>query len=245
MRCLCEGTSNIGSGLKKHRLLPIVMASICSSTRLLTPTTSRFTLSVLHRLMAKANQQKLLFGDSPPEGQEEKKASKVGSKPAFIETDPPVDRPGTVVVPEVDESLPFEWSELADKKIVVVDSHSLIYQVFHAMAPMTSPDGRTIHAVYGFTRDILDIIKKYQPDYLICAFDRSEITFRNELYDQYKAHRDPMPDDLRSQIPMIRQLVDALAIPILDLDGYEADDILGDDLDFRGSGGGQLLVGDQ
>ena len=94
------------------------------------------------------------------------------------------------------------------------------------MAPMTSPDGRAIHAVYGFTRDLLDILKKYQPDYLICAFDRSEITFRNELYSQYKAHRDPMPEELRSQIPMIRQLVEALAIPILDLDGYEADDIL-------------------
>ena len=177
--------------------------------------------------MAKANQQKLLFGDSPAEEPEEKKDSSGGAESTpFIETDPPSEASVSAAPAEVDESLPFEFAELADKKVVVVDSHSLIYQVFHAMAPMTSPDGRTIHAVYGFTRDILDILKKYEPDYLVCAFDRSEVTFRNKLYEQYKAHRDPMPDDLRSQIPMIRQLVDALAIPILDLDGYEADDIL-------------------
>lgn len=177
--------------------------------------------------MAKANQQKLLFGDPPSADQAEEKALVGGgSATPFIEADPPAAGSGAAGASKVDESLPFQFSELADKKVVVVDSHSLIYQVFHAMAPMTSPDGRTIHAVYGFTRDILDIIKKYQPDYLICAFDRSEVTFRNELYDQYKAHRDPMPDELRSQIPMIRQLVDAMEIPILDLDGYEADDIL-------------------
>lgn len=178
--------------------------------------------------MAKANQQKFLFGDSHSEelseNDEKSGSPDDGAATPFIEADPPIDGPSAVAVP--DPSLPFEFSELADKKVVVVDSHSLIYQVFHAMAPMTSPDGRTIHAVYGFTRDVLDILKKYQPDYLICAFDRSEITFRNELYDQYKAHRDPMPDELRSQIPMIRQLVEALSIPIMDLEGYEADDIL-------------------
>ena len=177
--------------------------------------------------MPKANQQKFLFGDSPSGEQEASKAaSGEASGAPFIETDSSGGESASAAASAVDESLPFEYSELADKKVVVVDSHSLIYQVFHAMAPMTSPDGRTIHAVYGFTRDILDILKKYEPDYLICAFDRSEVTFRNELYDQYKANRDPMPDDLRSQIPMIRQLVEALAIPILDLEGYEADDIL-------------------
>ncbi len=178
--------------------------------------------------MAKANQQKFLFGDSHSDGTNQKDETSDspadGATTPFIETDLPMDGPTVAAV--ADPSVPFGFSELADKKVVVIDSHSLIYQVFHAMAPMTSPDGRAIHAVYGFTRDVLDILKKYQPDYLICAFDRSEVTFRNELYDQYKAHRDPMPEELRSQIPMIRQLVDALSIPILDLDGYEADDIL-------------------
>jgi DNA polymerase-1 len=181
--------------------------------------------------MAKANQQKFLFGGSEPDQTGSEKSKKSAGKQAetpFIATEPPMNESATIESPKavVDLSAPFEISELAGKKVVVVDSHSLIYQVFHAMAPMTSPDGRAIHAVYGFTRDILDIQKKYQPDFLICAFDRSEITFRNELYDQYKAHRDPMPEDLRSQIPMIRQLLEALEIPILDLDGYEADDIL-------------------
>ena len=120
--------------------------------------------------MPKANQQKFLFGDSPSGEQEASKAaSGEGSGAPFIETDSSGGESASAAASAVDESLPFEYWELADKKVVVVDSHSLIYQVFHAMAPMTSPDGRTIHAVYGFTRDILDILKKYEPDYLILS----------------------------------------------------------------------------
>lgn len=108
----------------------------------------------------------------------------------------------------------------------VIDSHSLIYQVFFAVGPMTSPTGQPVNAVFGFLRDILDIIEKRKPDWLICTFDRSEITFRNELFDQYKAHRDPMPDDLRCQIPVIQDLLHALNIPVMDIANFEADDIM-------------------
>ena len=91
---------------------------------------------------------------------------------------------------------------------------------------MSAPGGQPVNAVFGFLRDILDIIEKRQPRYLICTFDRSEITFRNELYADYKAHRDPMPDDLRSQIPLIQDLLRALNIPVMDIANYEADDIM-------------------
>ncbi|HMP78255.1 MAG TPA: DNA polymerase I [Pirellulaceae bacterium] len=124
------------------------------------------------------------------------------------------------------DAQPHADAELTGKLVVVIDSHSLIYQVYHAIAEMTSPAGHSVNAIFGFTRDVLDILKKHKPDYLFCAFDLSEITFRNELYSDYKAHRDPMPDDLQWQIPQIQRLLTALAIPILTSDGYEADDIL-------------------
>lgn len=121
---------------------------------------------------------------------------------------------------------PADYNDLNGKRVFVIDSHSLIYQVFHAISEMTAPDGRPVNAIYGFLRDILDILNKRQPDFLFCAFDRSEVTFRNDIYPEYKAHRDPMPEALRSQIPEIQRLLRALAIPVLDLEGFEADDIL-------------------
>jgi len=128
--------------------------------------------------------------------------------------------------PESNQSGSADYSDLKGKTVYVLDCHSLIYQVFHAISEMTAPDGRAANAIYGFTRDILDILSKRKPDFLFCAFDVSDVTFRNELYPEYKAHRDPMPEDLRSQIPEIQRLLQALAIPILQLQGYEADDIM-------------------
>ncbi|MFO0455641.1 MAG: 5'-3' exonuclease H3TH domain-containing protein, partial [Planctomycetota bacterium] len=128
--------------------------------------------------------------------------------------------------PESNQSGSTDYSDLKGKTVYVLDCHSLIYQVFHAISEMTAPDGRAANAIYGFTRDILDILSKRKPYFLFCAFDVSDVTFRNELYPEYKAHRDPMPEDLRSQIPEIQRLLQALAIPILQLQGYEADDIM-------------------
>jgi DNA polymerase-1 len=134
-----------------------------------------------------------------------------------------VDVPATAVVdapvepPNVDIS---GWT------VYVVDSHSLIFQVFHAIPEMTSPRGEHVAAVYGFVRDILQIIEQKQPDALICAFDRSGPTFRDAVFDRYKADRGAMPDELVGQIPKIEQVLNALAIPVLGLEGFEADDIL-------------------
>ncbi|MBI1247533.1 DNA polymerase I [bacterium] len=117
-------------------------------------------------------------------------------------------------------------TDLHDKDVWVVDSHSLIFQVFHAIPPMTGPAGQPVAAVYGFARDMVFLLEKKKPDYLICAFDLSGPTFRNELYDQYKANREEMPQELPSQIEAIRRVLEAMNIPVLQHPGFEADDVL-------------------
>ena len=114
----------------------------------------------------------------------------------------------------------------ATPTVYVIDANSLIFQVFHAIPEMTSPAGEPVNAVYGFTRDLLFLLEKKQPTYLFCAFDLPGRTFRHQVYEDYKVHRAEMPDELVPQLPKIRRVVEALRIPILELPGYEADDIL-------------------
>jgi DNA polymerase-1 len=114
----------------------------------------------------------------------------------------------------------------AGELVIAVDSHSLLYQVFHAMPTMSSPSGQAVQAVYGFLRDLADLRDRLAPDFLVCTFDASEETFRNTIYPPYKQHRDPMPEELRSQIPIVLKLLELLRIPVLQLGGYEADDLL-------------------
>jgi DNA polymerase I len=114
----------------------------------------------------------------------------------------------------------------ANECMYLIDAHSLIYQVFHAISEMSSPSGLPTNALYGFTRDMLFLRNEKKPEYLISAFDVPGPTFRDQLYPEYKAQRAPMPDDLQIQIPLIQQLLEAMRIPILGLAGYEADDVL-------------------
>jgi DNA polymerase-1 len=118
--------------------------------------------------------------------------------------------------------------DIRDWTVYVIDSHSLIFQVFHAMSAsdLTSPRGEPVGAVYGFTRDLIQIIERKQPTALLCAFDLSGPTFRHELYDFYKADRVEMPESLSAQMPKIRQVVEALGIPVVEHPGFEADDVL-------------------
>ncbi|MBY0588054.1 DNA polymerase I [bacterium] len=112
------------------------------------------------------------------------------------------------------------------ERLFILDAHSLIYQVFHAIAEMTGPDGRPTNAVFGFVRDIEFIRRDKKPDYFVCAMDASSQTFRHDLFAEYKGKRDEMPDDLRPQIGMICQILEAYHIPILKQEGLEADDFL-------------------
>lgn len=114
---------------------------------------------------------------------------------------------------------------MAPPRLFILDAHSLIYQVFHAIARMNGPDGMPTNAVFGFVRDILTI-RARKPEYFVCAFDSPGDTFRHELYPEYKANRSAMPDDLRPQIGVIKEILQAFRIPILAEPGMEADDFL-------------------
>lgn len=154
--------------------------------------------------MAKSTKQKNLFETA------------AGSPPL-----PPRESVPLAEIPPFDASAP-----LAGRTVYAVDSHSLIYQVFHALPEMTGPRGQPVAAVHGYLRDLCDIVEKQKPDYLACTFDLSEVTFRNDLFNEYKAHREEMPADLQSQVSEIRRFLPALGIPVLESAGYEADDIL-------------------
>jgi DNA polymerase-1 len=107
----------------------------------------------------------------------------------------------------------------------LVDAHALLFQVFHAIRGMSSPSGLPTNALFGFTRDLL-FLRSLAPDYLACAFDRAEPTFRSDLYADYKAHRAEMPGDLQLQLPHIHRILEALAVPALSWPRFEADDVL-------------------
>jgi DNA polymerase I len=110
--------------------------------------------------------------------------------------------------------------------LYLLDTHALIYQMFHAVPQMTAPDGRPTNAVFGVARDLLAIHQDVRPTYLLCAFDTVEPTFRNVLYPEYKAHRDPPPPDLSVQVPIVHAVTAAMHIPCLGIPGFEADDVM-------------------
>ncbi|MDO4584154.1 MAG: DNA polymerase I [Planctomycetia bacterium] len=114
----------------------------------------------------------------------------------------------------------------AGKRVFVIDAYGLIYQVFHALPEMLGRSGESVNAVFGFMRDLFFILEQHHPDLLFCAFDLHAPTFRQTLYPEYKMQREKMPDDLISQIPRIRELLEKMRIPILAQEGFEADDIL-------------------
>ncbi len=114
------------------------------------------------------------------------------------------------------------------EKIVMLDGYSLMYRAFHALqTPMNAPDGTPTNAVHGFLMMLLKVIDEEKPSRIAVAFDTHAKTLRAQEYADYKATRKPMPDELRAQDPIIRELISLMDIPILEREGYEADDILG------------------
>ncbi|GAI00801.1 unnamed protein product, partial [marine sediment metagenome] len=114
--------------------------------------------------------------------------------------------------------------------LVLFDGNAIVHRAFHAFEgkPLTvSKTGEIVSAVYGFALMLLKAISEIKPTHYAIAFDTKAPTFRHQLFDQYKAHRPPTPDELIGQLGRVRQLVEAFPIPIFELDGYEADDILG------------------
>jgi len=111
-------------------------------------------------------------------------------------------------------------------RLILIDAHSLIYRAFFALPPMSTSDGRVTNAVYGFT-SMLAIVLASRPEFAIAAFDLGKPTFRSLEYEEYKAGRRAMPDDLRPQIDMVREVLGAFSIPIHGVEGFEADDVIG------------------
>jgi DNA polymerase-1 len=111
-------------------------------------------------------------------------------------------------------------------RIILIDAHSLIYRAFFALPPMSTSDGRVTNAVYGFT-SMLAIVLASRPEFAIAAFDLGKPTFRSEEYKEYEAGRRAMPDDLRPQMDMVRQVLESFSIPIYGVEGFEADDVIG------------------
>src|SRR4029077_10340098 len=110
--------------------------------------------------------------------------------------------------------------------LYLIDVYSLVFQVFHAIPEMTSPHGLPTNAVFGFTRDILNILRQKQPTHLVCATNPSGPGEREALYPQYKANRSSTPEELKPQFPLIVQTIAAFGIPILEVAGWEADDVI-------------------
>ena len=110
--------------------------------------------------------------------------------------------------------------------MILIDAHSLIYRAFFALPPMSTSDGQVTNAVYGFT-SMLAIVLASRPEYAIAAFDVGAPTFRAKEYEQYKAGRRAMPDDLRPQLDKVRDVLEAFSIPIYGIAGFEADDLIG------------------
>lgn len=117
---------------------------------------------------------------------------------------------------------------MAGKKVVLIDGSSLLYRAFFALpVTISTKSGQTTNAVYGFTSMLIKLLKEEKPDYIAVAFDKAAPTFRHEAYEEYKAHRVAIPSELPSQIPLAKDVLKALRIPLFELEGYEADDILG------------------
>lgn len=113
------------------------------------------------------------------------------------------------------------------KKIYLVDVSSLFFRAFYAIRPLTSPSGTPVNAVYGLLSMIVKLLKTERPNYMVFCYDRKEPSFRKELFEDYKAHRTEMPDELAQQIPYMKKMADLLGIPSLEVPKYEADDLIG------------------
>jgi len=112
--------------------------------------------------------------------------------------------------------------------LLLFDGNALVHRAFHALPPLTvSKTGEMVNAVYGFANTLLKVLAEFKPTHWAVAFDRPAPTFRHEMFEEYKAQRPKTPEELKSQIKRVHQLVQAFNIPIFEIDGFEADDVLG------------------
>lgn len=116
---------------------------------------------------------------------------------------------------------------IAQNPLVLVDGSSYLYRAFHAFPPLTNREGEPTGAMYGVVNMLKSLISQVEPSHVAVVFDAKGKTFRDELFEQYKSHRPPMPDELRSQIQPLHAIIKALGIPLISVEGVEADDVIG------------------
>ena len=112
-------------------------------------------------------------------------------------------------------------------KLVIIDGNSILYRSFYALPLLSNSEGEYSNAIYGFAMQVINIINNINPKYMVVAFDASKHTFRNDLFDGYKANRKPMPDELRSQISSLKEMLNLMNITVVEKQGIEGDDIIG------------------
>ncbi|HEX5069561.1 MAG TPA: DNA polymerase I [Vicinamibacterales bacterium] len=112
-------------------------------------------------------------------------------------------------------------------RLFLIDGSSQMYRAYHAIRGLTGPDGRSTNAVYGFSTMLRKLIADWSPEYIAASFDLAGPTFRDELHAEYKANRAPMPSDLAEQVPLVREACEALGVPVLTSNRFEADDVIG------------------
>ncbi len=112
-------------------------------------------------------------------------------------------------------------------RLVLIDGNAILHRAYHAIPPLTAPDGSVVNAVYGFGTMLLRLIGDLKPTHVAVAFDRPKPTFRKKLFEGYQAKRPKMDDELVDQIPKVHALVSGFGIPIFEQDGFEADDVIG------------------
>ena len=118
--------------------------------------------------------------------------------------------------------------EFNENTVYILDSYGLIFRCYFAFInrPLTNQRGENISALFGFFRNLHYILEHYKPGFIFAAMDSKTKTFRHEMYPEYKATRNKTPDDLHAQIPWICEILEKMGIPVLQCDGYEADDII-------------------
>jgi len=113
------------------------------------------------------------------------------------------------------------------KRLIIIDSNSIIHRAYHALPPLTTKKGELVNAVYGFLLVFFKAIREFQPDFIAATFDYPAPTFRHKKYKEYKAKRPPAPEELYQQIPKVKETLESFNVPIFEKEGFEADDIIG------------------
>ena len=113
------------------------------------------------------------------------------------------------------------------EKLVLIDGHSILNRAFYGVPMLTNSEGLHTNAVYGFLNILFKLLEEEKPSYLAVAFDLKAPTFRHQMYDGYKGTRKPMPAELHEQVPLMKEVLGSMGVPILTKEGYEAVDVLG------------------